>query len=67
MTLDLKTSFVNRDFDVGAYDLEVAARDMFSAQIENTQSDEGRKMFTELTKFEEGHMRMIDRMRKKLA
>ncbi|MBU0983284.1 MAG: ferritin family protein [candidate division Zixibacteria bacterium] len=49
-----------------AYQLEVDARDMFAAQIDKTKSDEGRKMFTELTKFEEGHMRMIDRMRQKL-
>ncbi len=48
-----------------AYRLEEEAYDLFSGQIDKTTSDEGKKMFRELARFEAGHMKMIDQMRQK--
>jgi len=50
-----------------AYRLEEEARDLFADQIDKTKSEEGRKMFRELAKFEAGHMKMIDQMRQKYS
>jgi len=50
-----------------AYQLEMDARDLFAAQVERAKSPEGKKIFTELSKFEATHMRKIDEMRKQYA
>jgi len=50
-----------------AYRLEEEAYDLFSGQMEKTSSDEGKKMFRELARFEAGHMKMIDQMRQKCS
>ncbi len=50
-----------------AYGLEVKAYDLYLGQISRTKSREGKAMFEELAKFERGHMKLIDDMRKKLA
>jgi len=47
-----------------AWQLEKDARDLFAAQVEQAKSPEGKKVFTELSKFEATHMRKIDEMRK---
>ncbi len=49
-----------------AYRLEEEAYKMFHAAIDKCETDEGKKIFTELSKFEQGHMILIDEMRKKL-
>lgn len=51
-------------FDI-AYQLEVDAHELFAKAAETIASEEGKKMFLHLSKFEEGHMRLIDEMRKK--
>lgn len=50
-----------------AYRLEEEARDLFSEQIDRTDSEEGKKMFRELARFEAGHMKTIDQMRQKYS
>ena len=50
-----------------AYRLEEEAHDLFAGQVEKTGSEEGKKMFLELAKFEAGHMKMIDQMRQKYS
>ena len=50
-----------------AYRLEVEAFEMFSGQVEIATSPEGKKMFEELSKFERGHMKQIDQLRKELG
>ena len=42
-----------------AYRLEVEAFNLFSGQVEIAKSDEAKKMFDTLAKFEKGHMNMI--------
>jgi rubrerythrin len=49
-----------------AYGLEVKAYELYKSQIPLTKSREGKAMFEELAKFERGHMKLIDDMRKKL-
>lgn len=50
-----------------AYELEVEAFELFDGAVAKCESDEGKKIFTELAKFEQGHMIIIDEMRKKYA
>ncbi|UCG62492.1 MAG: ferritin family protein [Candidatus Zixiibacteriota bacterium] len=50
-----------------AYRLEEDARDLFASAKNMVDSEEGRKMFEQLTKFEEGHMRMISEMKASLG
>lgn len=49
-----------------AYRLEEEAHLLFSGAMEQVQSDEGKKIFEKLAKFEQGHMDLIDEMRKKM-
>ncbi|HDL01471.1 MAG TPA: hypothetical protein ENH23_04485 [candidate division Zixibacteria bacterium] len=49
-----------------AYRLEVEAYDLFHGAVDMCDTDEGKKIFTELAKLEQGHMILIDEMRKKL-
>ena len=49
-----------------AYRLEEEAYTLFKGAIDKCETDEGKRIFTELSKFEEGHMVIIDEMRKKL-
>ncbi len=48
-----------------AYRLEVEANDLFTSTAEKAESPEGKKIFEQLAKFEEGHMRVISEMKKK--
>ncbi len=50
-----------------AYRLEEEAFELFDRQASQTSSPEGKKIFTDLAKFEEGHMRLIQEMMKKFA
>lgn len=50
-----------------AYRLEEDARNLFASAKKMVDSDEGRKMFEQLTKFEEGHMKMIAEMKASLG
>jgi rubrerythrin len=50
-----------------AYRLEEDAHNLFASAIKTVQTDEGRKMFTQLSKFEEGHMKMIADMKASLS
>jgi len=50
-----------------AYRLEEDAYNFFSGQVKRAESDQGRRMFGELAKFEQGHMRKIDDLRRKYA
>ncbi len=45
-----------------AYRLEEEAFELFDGQARQTDSPEAKKMFTELAKFERGHMELINRM-----
>jgi len=47
-----------------AYRLEVDAHNLFQGEAEKAHSPEGRKIFTELAKFEKTHMDKISQMRK---
>lgn len=49
-----------------AYRLEEEAHLLFAGATEQVQSEEGRKIFDKLAKFEQGHMDLIDEMRQKL-
>lgn len=49
-----------------AYRLEEEAHLLFSGAMEQVQSEEGKKIFDKLAKFEQGHMVLIDEMRKKI-
>ena len=49
-----------------AYRLEEEAYTLFHGAIDRCETDEGKNIFTELSKFEQGHMILIDEMRKKL-
>jgi len=57
------TNSLNEILDI-AYRLEEEAYEMFSHSAQYLQSDEAKKIFRELAKFEEGHMALIDEMRK---
>jgi len=46
-----------------AYRLEVEARDLYQSLIDKVESPEGKKMFEQLVKLEEGHMRVITEMK----
>jgi rubrerythrin len=48
-----------------AFRLEKEAHELFDAAKDKVDTPEGRKMFEQLSGFEEGHMRIIDEMRKK--
>lgn len=48
-----------------AYRLEEAAYNLYTQEAERTPSDEARKVFQDLSKFEEGHMELISGMMKK--
>ncbi len=61
-----KTSSIGAILDI-AYRLEVEAFELFTAQEKKSESDEGRQIFRELAKFEQGHMRKIEDMRKQHA
>ena len=50
-----------------AYRLEVEAFELFEREAGRTTSDEGKKIFQDLARFEEGHMRIIQEMIKKFA
>ncbi len=50
-----------------AYRLEEEAFELFDRQASQTSSAEGKKIFNDLAKFEEGHMRLIQEMMKKFA
>jgi len=50
-----------------AYRLEEEAYTLFAEQEKVMVSPEGKKVFGELAKFEQGHMRQIDQMRQKYA
>lgn len=50
-----------------AYRLEVDACELFTSLGAKADTDEGRRIFIELAKFEKGHMRKIDQMRQELA
>ncbi len=60
------TSSLGAILDI-AHRLEVEARDLFKDASAKTDSPESRKIFDQLTRFEEGHMRLIDDMREKYA
>jgi len=47
-----------------AYRLEEEAFTLFDEQTKKTTSDEARKIFGELAKFEQGHMELVEQMRK---
>lgn len=48
-----------------AFRLEEEAFELFDRQAGQTSSPEGKKIFSDLAKFEEGHMRLIQEMMKK--
>jgi rubrerythrin len=50
-----------------AYRLEEEAFVLFDREADRTTSPEGKKVFQDLAKFEEGHMRIIQEMIKKFA
>lgn len=49
-----------------AYRLEEDAYNLFNGAIEKCESDEGKKIFIDLAKFEQGHMIIINEMRKSM-
>lgn len=49
-----------------AYRLEEEAYELFHSAVDKCESSEGKKIFTDLAKFEQGHMTIIDEMRKNL-
>ena len=50
-----------------AYRLEEEAYSLFLNQEKAVSSSEGKKVFSELAKFEQGHMRQIDQLRQKYS
>jgi rubrerythrin len=48
-----------------AYRLEEEAFELFDREAGRSSSDEGKKIFGDLAKFEQGHMTLINEMRKK--
>ena len=61
----LATDSMEKILDI-AYRLEEDAYELFHGAIAKCESDEGKRIFTELSKFEQGHMIIIDEMRKQL-
>ena len=49
-----------------AYRLEEEAHLLFAGAMEQVQSEEGKKIFEKLAKFEQGHMDLIEEMKKKM-
>jgi len=50
-----------------AYRLEEEAYQLFSSAKEKVPSEEGKKMFEQLSRFEQGHMKLISEMKKKYS
>jgi len=50
-----------------AYRLEEDAYTLFDGAVEKCDSEEGKKIFANLAKFEQGHMIVIDEMRKQYS
>ena len=50
-----------------AYRLEEEAYTLFAGAVDKVKSDEGKKIFQQLAKFEQGHMDLIAEMQKKLG
>ena len=46
-----------------AYSLEREARDAYNREAQRTTSSESRSVFSKMARFEEGHMKKIERMR----
>ncbi|MBD3332375.1 hypothetical protein GF356_05960 [candidate division GN15 bacterium] len=49
-----------------AFRLEEEAHTLFKGAADNAHSEEARKIFTQLSRFEEGHMRMVREMQQQL-
>jgi rubrerythrin len=49
-----------------AFRLEEEAHTLFSGAAAHAHSEEARKIFTQLSKFEEGHMRMVRQMQQEM-
>ena len=50
-----------------AYRLEEDAYQLFAGQEKKAESDAARKLFSELARFEQGHMRKINKLREELT
>ncbi|HWR82272.1 MAG TPA: ferritin family protein [Candidatus Deferrimicrobium sp.] len=50
-----------------AYRLELEARDLFRSSARGCPSEDGKKIFNQLAKFEEGHMKLVSYMRRQHA
>lgn len=50
-----------------AYRLEEEAYETYAREIERSDSDEGRKIFTQLSKFEQGHMKLVKSLMEQYA
>jgi rubrerythrin len=61
-----RTNSLSAILDI-AYRLEVEARDIYVGAGEKCQSQEGKQVFAQLVKFEEGHMKIISEMKKQYA
>lgn len=59
-----KSDSMEKILDI-AYRLEEEAFELFDGAVKKCETEEGKKIFTELAKFEQGHMVIIDEMRKK--
>ncbi|MDF1545751.1 MAG: ferritin family protein [bacterium] len=55
------------DILVIAFRLEEEAYTLFAGAVDKVKSDEGKKIFQQLAKFEQGHMDLIADMQKKLV
>ncbi len=58
-----QTQSIEEILDI-AYRLEEEAHDLFAREENRTKSAEARKIFGELAKFEQGHMDLVEQMRK---
>ena len=58
-----KTHSIEEILDI-AYRLEEEAFTLFDDQARKTKSNEARKIFGDLAKFEQGHMELVEQMRK---
>lgn len=58
-----RTNSIDEILDI-AYRLEEEAHDLFAREEERTKSAEAKKIFGELAKFEQGHMDLVEQMRK---
>lgn len=61
-----KANSVKKVLDI-AYRLEEEAFELFDREAKRSTSEEGRKVFESLSKFEEGHMRIIQEMIRKFV